>query len=154
MTQVASIEAPASMDHWDEFADFIEQQSAVYLGTGKRNYSLRLACEEIISNIVRETLDEQSQGQVVQLTISTLLGVINREHWLQVLIQDNGPHFDPHLEVDRDVDVNQPLENRRPGGLGLFLVQKSVDKVDYVWTDSRNCYLLWMRLAEPANDEA
>ena len=61
---------------------------------------------------------------------------------------------DPHLEVDRDVDVNQPLENRRPGGLGLFLVQKSVDKVDYAWTNSRNCYLLWMRLAEPAIEEA
>jgi anti-sigma regulatory factor (Ser/Thr protein kinase) len=151
MTQFASIEAPASMDHWDEFVDFIEHQAGLHLGQGKRNYGLRLACEEIISNIVRETQDEQSLGQFVTLSISTLLGVVNQEHWLQVLILDNGPHYDPHFERERGVDVNQPLEERRPGGLGLFLVQKSVDKVEYLWVNSMNRYTLWMRLDEPAS---
>ena len=146
MIQIASIEAPASMDHWDGFVDFIEQQAVIHLGQGKRSYSLRLACEEIISNIVRETQVEQSLGQFVTLSISTFLGVVNNERWLQVLILDNGPHFDPHFERERSVDVNQPLEERKPGGLGLFLVQKSVDKVEYLWVNSMNRYNLWMRL--------
>jgi|LauGreDrversion4_2_1035121.scaffolds.fasta_scaffold39584_3 serine/threonine-protein kinase RsbW len=154
MTQVASIEAPASMDHWDEFVDFIEQQAVAHLGPGKRNYGLRLACEEIISNIVRETQDEQAIGQRVILSISALVGVANHEHWLQVQISDNGPHFDPHLEQDRDVNVGQPLEERRPGGLGLFLVQKSVDRVEYLWAPPLNCYTLWMQIGDPAHHPA
>jgi serine/threonine-protein kinase RsbW len=154
MSQVASIEAPASMDHWDEFVDFIEQQSVVHLGPGKRNYGLRLACEEIISNIVRETQDEQAIGQDVTLSISTLVGVVNHQHWFQVQIQDNGPHFDPLLEQERIVNVTQPLDERRPGGLGLFLVQKSVDKAEYLWAPPLNCYTLWMQLGDPTPHSA
>ena len=35
----------------------------------------------------------------------------------------------------RNVDIEAPLEERRPGGLGLHLIQTMVDKLEYEYDD-------------------
>ena len=57
---------------------------------------------------------------------------------LQVTIQflDNGKPFNP-LEKE-DADITLSAEERDIGGLGILMVKKSMDAVDYEYVDGKN----------------
>ena len=51
------------------------------------------------------------------------------------LVDNGGTEFD--VTVRRAVDTESPLEERKPGGLGVHLVQNLVDTLDYEYQDGR-----------------
>ena len=51
------------------------------------------------------------------------------------LVDNGGTEFD--VTVKRDVDTDSPLEERKPGGLGVHLVQNLVDTLEYEYQDGR-----------------
>jgi len=57
---------------------------------------------------------------------------------LQVVIQflDQGKPYNP-LEK-KDADISVPFEEREIGGLGILLVKKSMDSIDYRYKDGKN----------------
>lgn len=56
------------------------------------------------------------------------------EHGIEVSLTDyDVDRFDP--TVVRPVDVEASLENRTPGGLGLYLVLKMADSIHYEYRD-------------------
>jgi anti-sigma regulatory factor (Ser/Thr protein kinase) len=46
------------------------------------------------------------------------------------------PEFD--VTVPRDVDIDAPLEERTPGGLGVYLIQNLADSLDYEYGDGQS----------------
>ena len=42
----------------------------------------------------------------------------------------DAPHFDPVAEAP-DVDVDRPLADRTEGGLGIHLVKRMMDSIEY-----------------------
>ncbi len=42
------------------------------------------------------------------------------------------------VTLPRDVDTEASLNERTPGGLGLYLLQKIVDKLEYEYRDRRS----------------
>ena len=145
-TVLNAMEAQASMDSWDALNGFIEQEALAHLPDSKQVYKLRLACEEILSNIVRETSDEQSLGQQASLWLTSSLQQRPGCTRFCLQIEDDGPAFDPQLQQERDIDTSAQIENRPIGGLGLFLVQQSVDEALYQFSGGRNQYRLFMDL--------
>jgi anti-sigma regulatory factor (Ser/Thr protein kinase) len=71
-----------------------------------------------------------------------------REDAVEMTIQDEGPAFDPLLLPEPDVTA--ALDERRPGGLGVHLVRKLMDRVEYRRTEGRNCLIMTWRRARPA----
>jgi anti-sigma regulatory factor (Ser/Thr protein kinase) len=53
-----------------------------------------------------------------------------------VEIADDGPPFDPTTRPDPNVEA--PLAEREPGGLGLMLIRRMVDQVRYRREGERN----------------
>ncbi len=53
-----------------------------------------------------------------------------------VVFEDSGVEFDPLAKTDPDVAL--PAEQRRIGGLGIFMVKKSMDEVYYERKDGKN----------------
>ena len=51
------------------------------------------------------------------------------------LVDNGGVEFD--VTQKREVDIDAPLEERTPGGLGVHLVQNLVDSLDYEYQDGR-----------------
>ena len=49
--------------------------------------------------------------------------------WLRVTMSDSGTPFDPLQKEDPDVTL--PAEEREIGGLGIFIVKKTMDSVCY-----------------------
>jgi sigma-B regulation protein RsbU (phosphoserine phosphatase) len=50
-------------------------------------------------------------------------------------VDNGGVEFD--VTQKREVDIDAPLEERKPGGLGVHLVQNLVDSLDYEYQDGR-----------------
>ena len=142
----ASLEVPASMSHWDKVMDFIADQAEVILSDQSTIYKLRLACEEVFSNIMRETSDEQQEGREVSLWVTLFVMTESNPPMMVVRIEDNGPPFDPELSEDKNVNMEQPLSERKLGGLGLYLVKQSAYAAEYYYQGGRNTYCLSFKL--------
>ena len=97
---------------------FSEHEDDVY--PSYRNV-VDLALEELFVNMV--TYNTESDKDI-------LIEIMPHEHGVEVSLTDyDVERFDP-----RDVgpvDVDSPLEDRTPGGLGLYLVLKMVDAIHY-----------------------
>lgn len=142
---LGSIEAIASMDNWDQFNDFISEVIALNIKEKGLGYKLRLASEELISNIIRAANDtSRTQGSEVVLEITARLHQDDKRSWFILGTKDSGSHFDPQFEERQPIDTEQDVSERKIGGLGLFLIQQSVEKVTYEWKEEFNVYELWV----------
>ena len=51
------------------------------------------------------------------------------------LVDEDAERFDPTQAPE--VDIDRPIEERKPGGLGLHLIRKLVDSIEYRYLDER-----------------
>jgi anti-sigma regulatory factor (Ser/Thr protein kinase) len=133
---VDSIEYPASMDHWDSFTDFTKSSITKFISDSSLAYKFFLAFEELISNIIRSS--EKHSARQATLTIRILKRNLDDKDWLVVQTVDTGIQFDPHYHQRNPVDTKQPVHERAIGGLGIFLIEQSVDCAHYQWLNGSN----------------
>jgi anti-sigma regulatory factor (Ser/Thr protein kinase) len=88
--------------------------------------TIDLALEELFTNSVKYS---PGGAPNVDVDIATVAGGV------EVVLTD--------YDVDRfdvteapEVDVDLPIEQRRPGGLGVHLVRRMLDRVDYEYSDA------------------
>ena len=137
-TEGGSLELPADMDHWDDLFGFVQNEAQHYLQGNAKEYGLNLACEELISNIIRYNPSEAPDGS--GMTIQIHSSVVGDPRRLRLIISYNAAPFDPRFQdLSTSVD-DTAIENRRIGGLGLFLIKNSVDHVSYEFISGRNVY--------------
>lgn len=91
-----------------------------------------LCVEEVLSNVIRHGC-APGQGCDIQVRYEILDGGI------EVEVSDNAPAFDP-LSLPPP-DLNAPIEQRKAGGLGVFLVRKIMDEVHYEYRNGRNHFV-------------
>jgi serine/threonine-protein kinase RsbW len=94
-----------------------------------------LALDEILSNIVRHGLGRRDAP--IDLTFSVDDGLIAVE------IVDTSEAFDPLLVPAPD--TSSPLDQRRPGGLGIALVRQLMDETQYERRNGRNHFVMRWR---------
>ena len=92
--------------------------------------SIDIAVEELFVNIASYAYGNGSGKAVVQVTV--------QEDPLSVEISfiDNGAPYDPLAKADPDTTLS--LKERKKGGLGIFMVKKSMDNVSYEYKDGNN----------------
>ena len=93
---------------------------------GKATYNMQLAVDEIATNIIGHGYQESGlQGDLSIEADATAEA-------LTVTLRDCGASFDPRTrELPGEEDLAKPLEERREGGLGIFLAFAGVDRFDY-----------------------
>ena len=57
---------------------------------------------------------------------------------------DSGVPYDPLSRPDPDTTLS--AEERRIGGLGIYMVKKSMDDVSYAYEDGKNVFTIKKRL--------
>ena len=101
--------------------------------------TVNLVLEEMVTNVIKYAEPKTGDPHV-----SVLLDLVSRE--LTVTLIDNGPAFNP---LDHpDVDTTAPIEEREIGGLGIHLVKKMVDHIEYHRRDQQNHLILVKKFAE------
>ena len=103
-------------------------------GLGKKQaYSLRLAVDEIATNVITHGYGEA--GLIGDITLHARVD----EDSLTILLEDSAAEFDPrHSHTEGEDALDQPLEERPVGGLGVYLAERSVDRLTYERVGDRN----------------
>ncbi|MGF1479638.1 MAG: ATP-binding protein [Cyanophyceae cyanobacterium] len=104
----------------------------------KKAYQLRLAVDEIATNVVMHSY----QGATGNITCQAFL----TEETLTIVLEDTGAPFDPTQYVPDTLD--QPLEQRAIGGLGIYLATQNLDRLEYQRVSQRNRNLLVKALGD------
>lgn len=143
-----SIELPASMDYWDELFDFVQSEAQSVLQASSKEYGMILACEEILSNMIRYA--DSGDGDPPTIRIVSRIHADPGGRCFQLQISDSGSPYDPKLDGIASEVQDVPIEERPIGGLGLFLVKSSVDHVSYAREEGRNVYTLTDDLLAPS----
>jgi len=98
--EVAHIEALASMDNWEQFMEFASDQIDQAIPDQSQSYKLKLAYEELISNIIRATNKDLSAGTTPAIIeILALKNVWDGHNVFVLRTQDTGPHLTRILPI-------------------------------------------------------
>lgn len=136
---------PATLDSLATIRSFVDRV-AVEAGLDRRSgYRLRLAVDEIATNIILYGYDAARRSGDIDLLAST------DDAWLTVTLEDTAEPFDPTEAAPPD-NLDDPLEQRPVGGLGIFLTVTGIDHFSYEHAEGRNRNVFGMRLAAPSGD--
>jgi anti-sigma regulatory factor (Ser/Thr protein kinase) len=113
--------------------NFLSQETA----RPELQFALDFAIEEIFTNMVKYNSAGQSDLRVT-------LGVREGSVFVHLTDFDTG-RFDINTEAP-ETDVSLPLERRTPGGLGVQLVKKMMDRVEYIHQNRTGTITLYKRL--------
>ena len=97
--------------------------------SGRAAYVANLVIEELATNILKYGYDDTAIHEIV-LKVEVEPGA------LRLVLEDDGHPFNP-LESP-EPEVHLPPEERLPGGLGIHLVRKLADRVEYERAEGRN----------------
>lgn len=117
-------------DEITRIAQFIDELGMSLQLPPSITMSVNLAIEEAISNIIHHGYPANKEGEITLLT-SVAPGILTAR------IIDNGISFDP-TERNTDADDIISLDQQLTQGLGLFLIRRTMDKVEYHSTESQN----------------
>jgi anti-sigma regulatory factor (Ser/Thr protein kinase) len=103
--------------------DWIEQCCADSGIGGSVSSRLTLALDEAASNVIRHGFTAQLPPHRLEIDLE-----IDDQAVIATVI-DNGRPFDPTAAGEPDIVL--PAEEREPGGLGILLIRRMVDRVEY-----------------------
>ncbi|NET00379.1 MAG: ATP-binding protein [Sphaerospermopsis sp. SIO1G2] len=128
-----SITLPGKLDSLSAIAKYV-MEAAKSAGLEKKaTYKLRLAVDEIATNIITHGYEEAGLEGEISIT-----GKIE-ESSLMICIEDTGARYDPYeQETVEKKELNKPIEERALGGLGVYLAIQGVDKYFYERVDDKN----------------
>lgn len=101
--------------------------------------NLNLVLEEAVSNIILYAYPKK-MGQEITINIH------KHDQMLVFTLTDEGVEFDPTKAGE--VDVTLSSEERPIGGLGIFLIKKIMNEVEYQRIDGTNVFTLKKEIKE------
>lgn len=120
----------ANLEMLDEVLAFVDAQLEEHSCAMNIQLQIDIAVEEIFVNICHYAYNPEIGTAVIRVEI--------QEDPLSVVMtfMDHGKPFDPLAKEDPDISLS--AEEREIGGLGIFMVKKSMDDVRYEYKDGSN----------------
>ena len=100
-----------------------------------------LVVEELFVNIANYAYKEKENGKC-----KISIDYDKEKQEVKITIEDNGIKFNP-LEKE-DPDTTLSVEDRKIGGLGILLVKKNMDNIEYKYEDNKNILILSKNVKE------
>jgi anti-sigma regulatory factor (Ser/Thr protein kinase) len=112
----------AKFEYLDEIREFVGDIARAGGFSDKDVYNIQLATDEAASNIIEHAYEKISDG-ILELSCGM------QDNAIKIILIDRGESFDPS-EVPLP-DLKADLSDRKIGGLGIFLMRKLMDEVQY-----------------------
>lgn len=120
----------AAIENIPLVTDFVNEQLEKLGCSVKAQMQIDIAIDELFSNIAHYAYNPESGNATVRVeTTEEPLAVV-------ITFIDKGLPYDP-LKRD-DPDTSLSAEEREIGGLGIYMVKKSMDEVSYEYKDGQN----------------
>jgi anti-sigma regulatory factor (Ser/Thr protein kinase) len=122
----------AKLDNLEPMLDFIEQSVKEIGFDVKKSNEVRLASEEALVNVINYAYPDKHGDIEISCTTD------DKRLFLEIV--DWGVPFNPLLLPEPD--IKSPMEQRKIGGLGIYMVRSIMDRVDYRRDENRNILTL------------
>lgn len=119
---------PADIKVLDSVTAFLEEELEKAECSPKFVMTFAVALEELFVNVAHYAYPD-SPGTVT-------IGIDTTGDSVVIRLADSGIPFNPLAKADPDVTLS--AEDRKIGGLGIFMVKKSMDNMDYEYRDGKN----------------
>ena len=120
----------ATPENVDKVIEFIDGMLEEYGCGVKEQMAIDVAVDELFSNIAHYAYNPETGYATVRVD------VLNEPLSVEITFIDHGVPYDPLAKADPDTTLS--LEEREIGGLGIFIVKKSMDAVNYEYKDGKN----------------
>ena len=120
----------ATVENIETVTEFVNAQLELIDCPIKVQMQIDIAIDELFGNIAHYAYNTEVGNATVRVEIS--------EAPLAVIITfiDNGVPYDPLGKDDPDITLS--AEEREIGGLGIYMVKKSMDEITYEYKDGQN----------------
>ena len=129
MNILSQIRLPAKRENLEKFSEHVLQCAEKQGIDRKRLMQINLSLEEVLVNICDYSYRD-NEGD-----IEVICGLDNDNRFV-IEITDSGIPFDIH-SFD-EPDLNADISERKVGGLGIYLVKKMMDDIQYRFEDNKN----------------
>ena len=128
----------ATVENVTAVTEFVNEQLEALGCSVKTQTQIDIAIDELFSNIAYYAYRPNVGPATVRVEI--------KEEPLAVVITfiDNGVPYDPLKK--EDPDTSQSAEERNIGGLGIYMVKKSMDGMSYEYKDGQNILTITKKL--------
>ena len=127
---VKELKIGARTDNLDQVIAFVDENLEEADCSMKAQMQIDVAVEEIFVNIAQYAYTPAEGEAVIRLDTETVPGAV------LITFIDSGIPFNP-LAVE-EPDVTLSAKDRKVGGLGIFMVKRSMDDVVYEYADNKN----------------
>lgn len=120
----------AVIDNLDQVLTFVESQLEEKGCSVKILTQVQIAVEEIFVNIAHYAYHTETGKATIQLHVE------DNPSRICITFIDHGIPYDPLAKADPNTALS--AEERQIGGLGIFMVKKTMDNVEYHYQDGNN----------------
>ncbi len=128
------LELEAKTDNLDQVLEFVDSTLEEVECSIKTQTQIDIAVEEIFVNIAHYAYNNVIGNATILVEMNTDPLTIS------ITFIDNGTPYDPLAKADPDVTLS--AEEREIGGLGIFMVKKTMDDIKYEYKDGKNILTL------------
>lgn len=120
----------ATIENIETVTDFVNEQLEAYDCPMKAQMQIDIAIDELFGNIAHYAYNPEIGSATVRVEVI--------EEPLSVVITfiDNGIPYDPLKKEDPNTTLS--ADEREIGGLGIFMVKKTMDDIIYEYKDGQN----------------
>ena len=121
---------PATIENIETVIDFVNGQLEEIKCPLKAQMQIYIAIDELFGNIAHYAYNPETGPATVRVEVT--------EDPIAVVITfiDRGVPYDPLKKEDPDITLS--AEERAIGGLGIFMVKKTMDEISYEYKDGKN----------------
>ena len=120
----------ATPENVDKAIEFVDEMLEKYGCGMKEQMAIDVAVDELFANIAHYAYNPETGYATVKVE------VVEDPLSVEITFVDNGKPYDPLAKADPD--TTQSIEDREIGGMGILIVKKSMDAVDYEYKDGKN----------------
>lgn len=120
----------AEKNNLPQVLEFVDEQLEAVDCPMMTQTTIDIAVEELFVNIASYAYNPEIGIAVVQVTVH------DDPLSVEITFIDNGTQYDPLAKADPDTTLS--AAQRQIGGLGIFMVKKSMDAVNYEYKDGKN----------------
>lgn len=120
----------ASVENIEKVTAFVDEQLEKLDCPMRAQMQIDIAIDELFGNIAQYAYQPGKGPATVQVE------VVQEPLAVVITFMDHGVPYDPLKREDPDVTL--PLEEREAGGLGVYMVKKTMDDVSYEYRDGKN----------------
>jgi serine/threonine-protein kinase RsbW len=120
----------AKIEHLEEMLDYILMGLESLELTAKQKHQIRLVCEEALVNVIHYAY--LTEGGLVTISYNVFM----ESQEVEIILEDEGVAFNPLESEDPDLEID--IQERKIGGLGIYMIKNIMDKVCYERVEGKN----------------